>query len=152
MFSLYNLVILISFVYFSFFLEHFFVFFEDLFLIFAFITFISIVFLFISNATTTYFAARANYIKGLYLKLFQRRKEAVKKNMASLEYIYIKQDPKFIRQYAALVYLRYISTIKMQKEIEIIVNTTAAQNIFIEIQKQLTNELQSQIIKKYAKK
>lgn len=152
MFSLYNLVIFISFVYFAFFLEHFFVFFEDLFLIFAFITFISIIFFTISNAASAYFATRASFIKTLYAKLFLRRKEAVIKNIALLEHIYIKQDHKFIPQYAALIYLRYVTAIKLQKEIERAVEITAAQNIFIEIQKQVTHNLQTRASAKYMKK
>lgn len=115
-------------------------------------TFINIIFYMVSNSATVYFSARADFIKQLYAKLFSRRKEAVLKNIDLLEQIYIKQDRNFIPQYTALVYLRYISSIKLQKEIELAVEATAAQNIFIEIQKQLTQELHARIVTKYNKK
>lgn len=115
-------------------------------------TFINIIFYMVSNSATVYFSARADFIKQLYAKLFLRRKEAVLKNIDLLEQIYIKQDRTFISQYTALVYLRYISSIKLQKEIELVVEATAAQNIFIEIQKQLTQELHTRIVTKYNKK
>jgi hypothetical protein len=71
--------------------------------------------------------------------------------MQLLQQLYIKQDKYFIAQFAALFYLKYITTLKLQKEIFIVVETTSTQNIFIDIQKQLTRDLLGQAHKKYKK-
>lgn len=151
MFSKYTIVNFILFVYFVFFLESFFVFFEDIFLIIAFLSFLIILYQFAVTSTKSYFEARAETIRSLYYKLFARRKEAITKNMELLQQIYIKQDRGFIAQFAALFYLKYIVGLKIQKAIFIAAETTATQNIFIELQKQLTRELNTAIQLKYAK-
>lgn len=73
--------------------------------------------------------------------------------MALLNQIYIKQDPKIVSQYAALG-LSYDMFLQLnyKKKLKSLVNATAAQNIFIEIQKQLTQDLQARIVKKYTTK
>jgi len=93
----------------------------------------------------TYFAERAEYIRVLYKKLFLRRKEAIIKNMITLNTIYLQNDSKFIQQYAALLYLKTQLLIKIDKEQAIVVDNTAAQNLFIDLQKELTQELRTKI-------
>jgi hypothetical protein len=151
MFSKYTFVNFILFVYFVFFLESFFVFFEDIFLIIAFLSFLTILYQFIITSTAPYFETRAETIRSLYYKLFARRKEAITKNITLLQQIYVKQERGFIAQFAALFYLKHITGIKIQKAIFIAAETTATQNIFIEIQKQLTRELNAAIQIKYTK-
>jgi signal transduction histidine kinase len=146
MFSLYNIIMAILFVYFALFLNSFFLFFEDLFLIIAFLSFLTIIFYTTSAMFNTYFAERANYIKSLYLKLFLRRKEAIVKNMSLLDALYVKEKNDFIYQYAALFYLKTIYIIKLYKTQEILLNNTAAQQLFIEIQKDITRELKAKNI------
>lgn len=152
MFSLYSLTMFILFVYFAFFLEHFYTFFEDLFLIIAFLSFISIVFQILSTISSTYFVERAQYIRTLYFKLFARRQEAIHKNIELLDSLYLKNDKKFISQYAALFYLKFMLNIKLQKEIQHIIDQTAAQALFIELQKELTKSLLQRLELKYKKK
>lgn len=71
------------------------------------------------------------------MQLFDRRKEAIIKNKFLLDTLFLKQDKNIIAQFAALFYLRFVSTLKLQKEIELVINRTAAQACFQDIHKQV---------------
>lgn len=146
MFSLYNFIMVTLFVYFALFLHTFALFFEDLFLIIAFILFLVVIFQLIATGSTTYFAERANYIRLLYAKLFIRRKEAITKNKLLIKQLYLEQDNNIIPQYAALFYLKHAFNIKVFKEIEIKAQQTAAQSLFIEKQQQLTTNVRDLLV------
>jgi hypothetical protein len=134
---MYNYMMVILFVYFALFLHNFVIFFEDFFLI--------TIFQLISTSTKSYFAARADHIRMLYAKLFTRRKEAIEKNKLLVQQLYLKQPADLVAQYAALFYLKHAFNVKLYKEIEIAIQNTSAQLVFIEIQQQLTKELRAQI-------
>jgi membrane-associated phospholipid phosphatase len=142
---MYNYMMVILFVYFALFLHNFVIFFEDLFLIIAFMIFLITIFQLISTSTKSYFAARADHIRMLYAKLFTRRKEAIEKNKLLVQQLYLKQPADLVAQYAALFYLKHAFNVKLYKEIEIAIQNTSAQLVFIEIQQQLTKELRAQI-------
>jgi hypothetical protein len=143
---MYNYMMVILFVYFALFLHNFVIFFEDLFLIIAFMIFLITIFQLISTSTKSVFCSTLQIILGLlYAKLFTRRKEAIEKNKLLVQQLYLKQPADLVAQYAALFYLKHAFNVKLYKEIEIAIQNTSAQLVFIEIQQQLTKELRAQI-------
>jgi len=104
--------------------------------------FISIVFKLINTASSAYFAERATFIPSLYTKLFSRRKEAILKNIKLITIVY-KPRNDFITQYSALIYLKLVLAVKVYKEQQLALNNTAAQQLFIDSQKELTKQLRT---------